>query len=264
MTTSRWKTAALLSASLLLVPLGAANSQTSRRAARNAPSAAAQAPARVDPQAVQALRNMSAYLRTLTTFEIRADTTREEVDRNGQKLQFSGTIDYKVRRPNGLLIQSNENGRQRQLIYDGKTLVLYTPERGYYARVAAPPTIRETLALAADRYDIHPPLVDLFKWGNGEDNAQLLTSGYRVGGATVDGQPADQYAFRQNGVDWQIWIAKGDRPLPLRAVVTTTSDPVQPQFRADLNWKTAARFADNTFVFQPPADAKQIGIASLQ
>jgi hypothetical protein len=47
-------------------------------------------------------------------------------------------------------------------------------------------------------------------------------------------------------------------------VVTSTSDPVQPQFRADLNWNTAAQFADNTFVFQPPADAKQIGIASLQ
>lgn len=262
MTASHWRAATLVSASLLLVPLQAANS-AQRHHHRRAAATQTQAQ-RVDPQSVQALRNMGAYLRTLTNFEIRSDTARDEVDQSGQKLQFFGTIDYKVRRPNGLVIRSNEERRQRELVYDGRTLTIFTPEKGYYAQIAAPPTIRETLDLAADRYDIHPPIVDLFKWGTGDEGLNKLTSGRRVGDAIVNGQSADHYAFRQKGVDWQIWIAKGDKPLPLRVVVTSTSDPVQPQFRASLSWNTAAQFADNTFDFRPPADARQIGIASIQ
>lgn len=273
-----WRVAAALSGGLLLLPLEAAHNA----AAQQAPAPRAPLPGRapqppsiqprggapasaraVQPQAVQALRNMSAYLRTLGSFEVRVSTTRDELDANGQKLQFVGNLDYKVRRPNGFVITSDESGRTRQLLYDGKTLTLFTPSTGFYARVSAPPTIRQTLTLAADRYDIRPPLVDLFKWGEGDDGVRRLTSGYRVGEATVEGQLADQYAFRQSGVDWQIWIARGARPLPLRVAVTSTAEPERPTFNADLSWKTREQFADNTFAFHPPASAVQIGIASI-
>lgn len=251
------RAAALLSGGLLLIPIQATYAApVSARSSAHA--------SRIDPQAVQALRNMSAYLRTLDTFQIHVATDRQEIDERGRKRNWAGTIDYMVRRPNGLLIRSNETGRMRELVYNGKTLTLYTPSVGYYAQVPAPPTIRQTLALAADRYDVHPPLVDLFKWGEGEHDARSLTSARFVRADAVDGQPADEYAFTRKGVAYRIWIAQGARPVPLRVTVTGVNQPERLTFKADLAWTTTTQFADNTFDFQPSAGSRQIGIASSQ
>jgi hypothetical protein len=211
---------------------------------------------------VQALRNMSAYLRTLSNFQIRAVTDREEVGPLGQTIHNTGTIDYKVRVPTGFVVRSNEGGRQRELVYDGKTLTLFTPNSGFYAHVPAPPTIRQTLALAADRYDIHPPLVELFRWSAGDAHERKLTSARWVGPAVVNGQPVDEYAFRQPGRAWRIWIAQGSRPVPVQIAVTGVDQPKRLTFKSNLAWNTGAQFAENTFAWSPPAGARQIGIAS--
>ena len=260
MIASRWRAALLVSSGLLLIPLQAAQS-----APQSAPSHASQTVVgsrSIDPRALEALRNMSAYLRTLSSFQIHAATNREEIGDRGQIIHYTGNIDYKIRRPNGFLVRSNEAGRQRQLSYDGKTLTLFTPNTGYYTSVKAPPTIRETLAMAADHYDIHPPLVELFKWSAGDVRERKLTSARWVGQTVVNGQQADEYAFRQPGRTWRIAIARGDRPLPLRISVTGTDTPKRLTFSSTLAWNTSTQFAENTFAFNPPPGARQIGIAS--
>ena len=131
---------------------------------------------------------------------------------------------------------------------------------GYYASMPAPPTIRALLDVLYDKYDITLPLEDLFIWGTDQDWHSDLKTGTRVGYAHINGQDADQYAFREKGVDWQIWIAQGDKPLPLRVVINSTDDPARPQFEANLTWNTAPQFSADTFTFTPPADAKAIVI----
>jgi hypothetical protein len=245
---------------LLITPL-----QATPSAAASAPAHASRSATRsraVDPRALEAVRNMSAYLRTLSSFQIQATTSRDEIGLRGQKVSYTGTIDYKVRRPNGFVVQSNEAGRQRKLVYDGKTLTLFTPNNGYYASVPAPPTIRETLAVAADRYDIHPPLVELFKWSAGDVHEHKITSARWVGPVVVNGQSADEYAFRGRGRSWRIAIARGPRPVPLRISVTGTDQPKRLTFTSNLAWNTDTQFAQNTFAFQPPPGARQIGIAT--
>jgi hypothetical protein len=248
MTLRRLLTAGLLAASLL-----------APGAALAAAAAANPVPAAVEPAAYDALKRMSAYLNTLKSFEVRSTTVRDEVVSNGQKLQFGGTVTYKVRRPDGFVIETAEDRRVRQLIYDGKSLALYAPRMGFYARVDAPPTIRQTLD-ALESYDVHIPLEDLFVWGTDNDWRGALKAGYVVGYAHINGQDAVQYAFREEGVDWQIWIAEGDKPLPLRVVITSTDSPSQPQFSSDLTWNTAPQFDAAAFTFTPPADAKPIPI----
>jgi hypothetical protein len=231
--------------------------------AKPAPGAQASAvDAYVDKAALEALSRMSAYLRTLQSFQVSSDTVREVVDDSDQKLQLLGSTIYKVRRPDGFNIEIAEDRKVRQVIYDGKSLTLFSPRMGYYATVAAPPTIREVLKLAGEKYGVTVPLEDLFVWGTDEDWRGDLTYGLVVGYARVHGQDADQYAFRQKGVDWQIWIARGDKPLPLRVVVTGTDDPAKPQFESDLTWDTAPQFAAATFAFTPPAGARPIVIKS--
>jgi hypothetical protein len=248
--------AALLVGSLSIAPGTPANSADATPVAK--PGAAK---SDVDPQAVDALNKMGAYLRTLKTFEIKAVTTDERVLDNDQKVQFTGTADYKVRRPNGFQITVADDRKVRQFYYDGKSLTVFSPRMGFYASVAAPGTIRETLKAAYDKFGIELPLEDIFRWGTSDDHHTDLTSGLVIGYATVNGLAADQYAFREEGVDWQIWIARGDKPMPLKAVITTTDDDAQPQFSAVLSWTTNANFGNDTFAFKAPANAKPIKIA---
>jgi hypothetical protein len=236
-----------------------ASAQPAKTAA--APTSSASATPKIEPDARAALNRMGAYLRTLQSFEVVADTSRDQVTDDGQKLQFDGTVTYQVRRPDGFLITTSDDRRVRKLYYDGKSLTLFSPRMGFYATVAAPANIKDTMALIQDRYGIEVPLVDLFKWGTPDDGSAKLISGYNVGYAKIGDVECDQYAFSQPGVNWQIWISKGDKALPLKVVITSLDDPTQPQYEAKLKWSPTETFAADTFSFKAPPDAKQIKIA---
>jgi len=222
-----------------------------------APARAVQpAPVGVDPRAVDALTRMSAYLRTLSTFQITLQTQRDDVDVYGQLITLGGGAVYKVRRPDAFSINLALPSMSAQYVYDGKTVTVYDSRTNAYAKVQAPATIGATLALAEEKYGATVPLDDLFTWSEGDSRAKALTSAHYIGKAQIGGQTASQYAFRQPGVDWQIWIADGSKPMPLRVLIVASKDPARPQFRADLTWNTAPQFAPAAFSFVPPKNAR--------
>ncbi len=227
------------------------------------PAAASAAAPAVDPAAVAALENMGKYLRTLKDFTVHADTTIELVMEDGQKLQFPGAVDYKVRAPDRLQLDLHSDRKERQMFYDGKSLTVYGPKAQYYATVDAPPTIRELLGTVEQRYGIEMPLADLFLWGTDQAPTSALTSATLVGPARINGTVTDQYAFRQDGADWQVWIEQGPKPLPRRLVITTTDDPAQPQYASTLTWNTAAGLKDSAFTFTPPKDSHRIQMVAV-
>jgi hypothetical protein len=217
---------------------------------------------KVDTNAVNALRRMGTYLRALKQFEIDASATRDEVTANKEKVQVAGTVQYLVRVPNMLRADIRTDRKQRQIFYDGKSLTVFAPRMHFYATVPAPPTIRETLDSASQRLGIEFPLVDLFLWGTPDDGVKELTSARYIGPAYVDGILTDQYAFREKGADWQLWIQSGNTPVPKRLVITTTSNPALPQYAATLKWTLTSTFNDSEFSFVPPRGTERITFTS--
>lgn len=67
----------------------------------------------------------------------------------------------------------------------------------------------------------------------------------------------------QAQAEWQVWIRRGDQPLPLRMVVTDTTDAARPQFVADLSWNLNPSIANDQFTFRPPGGARQIVFGEL-
>ena len=247
---------ALAGASLAVLATGASFAATAP--AKPAAATASQ----VEPSAVQALARMSAYLKTNPNIQVTSNLERDEVDNYGQTLTFNGQTIYKVKAPNAFDIEVSEGETTRQFIYDGKSVTVFDPKTTFYARFDAAPTIRQTLDIAEARYGVTVPLDDLFHWDQGDDGAKLLTSAHFVGKAKLGEQDTDHYAFRQPGVDWQIWIASGAKPAPVRVVIVASDDPARPRFQADLSWDTAPQFAADTFVFTPPPGAKAIPIVA--
>lgn len=219
----------------------------------------------IDPEAMAALERMGAYLRTLQTFELHTQTTTEEITADtAQKLQFAGSAVYRVRRPAGFFVETRTDRKHRQFFYDGSTFTIYSPRMHFYAQTDAPETNAATIQAIEDRLDIHLPLTDLFYWGTPEAETSNITEASVIGPATIDGVETGHYAFRQGDVDWQIWIERGDRPLPRKIVITTTTQPEQPQYTAVLDWTVNPTFRDAIFAFTPGADARRIQFAENQ
>ena len=216
----------------------------------------------VDPKAVDALRKMGAHLRSLKTFGVQVEGVRDEVSSDGQKIQLAGTISYLVRTPNKLRADIRTDRKQRQVFYDGKTLTVYAPRMSYYASAAAPPTIRGMLDQATNKLGLEFPVADLFTWGTDRDGVNDLTAGRYVGPAYINGVDTDHYAFRQADADWQVWIERGNNPLPRKLVITTTTEPSEPQYAATLKWDLGAVVNDASFVFIPPKNVTRIPFAT--
>ena len=216
----------------------------------------------LDAGATAALDRMAAYMRTLNVFRVEARTTLDEVLENGQKVQSEGMVEMLVRRPDRLRARITGEGKSRILFYDGKNFTLYGDRTGYYATAAAPPTIVELIDVLDAKYGIEMPLVDLYYWGTDRASKEKITSAIDVGPSAIDGTSCEQYAFRQEGLDWQIWIQQGPNPLPRKFILTTTDDDARPEYASTMKWDLAPAFNEAAFTFNPPATAKKIVFGS--
>jgi hypothetical protein len=207
---------------------------------------------------------MSAYLSTLSSVQVNSKTSLDVVTDAGQRITLDGAVRYRIRRPDGFVINVKTDSKERSFYYDGKTFTVYAPQLGYYATAPAPPTIRKTLDAIEQKFGIELPLEDLFRWNDATDNpAENLTSGVYVGTATIDGVETDHYAFRQPKTDWQIWIQKGAKPLPVRVVIVDLTDSANPTYVARLTWNANAPIVPGEFTYHPTKDAKLIRLSEV-
>jgi len=211
----------------------------------------------VEPKAVNALKAMGIFLRDQQSFTVETTSETDYDLANGQTVRMQKHGDLHVRRPDRLQAHISSDRKDRQFFYDGKTFVMYAPKLGYYTRVDAPPTINQLADTLETKYGLELPLVDLFRWGTPGAPTDELTSAKYIGPATIDGVQTDQYAFRQKGVDWQLWIQQG-KPVPRKILLTTTDDPNRPQHSVEMTWQFNTSQPDSLFTFNPPKTAAQI------
>jgi hypothetical protein len=215
----------------------------------------------VEPAAVAALEKMGAYLRTLRTFQAESESTTETVLADGLKSQDSKKVTLLARRPDRLMAEVQAENGANFYFFNGKTFTLFARDQGYYATVPAPATIRELADMLEKKFDIQLPLVDLFLWGDPSFTQPKITAAIDLGPSNVKDTTCEQYAFRQEGLDWQVWIQQGDFPLPRKLVLTTTTDEARPQHTVVLNWNVAPSYNEDAFTFDPPAGVRKIVFA---
>ncbi len=207
--------------------------------------------------AIQALGNMSEYLRSLDKFTVHAQVNVDEVLANGQKVQLTKSVEVTADRPSSLRATTSTMYSQREFYFDGKIFTLYSPRLGFYASFDAPATIGEVVVKAKDNFDVEMPLADLFYWGTDADASDDIEEAIVVGVDKIDGISCNHFAFRQKEVDWQICIQRGDTPLPLKLVITSKEETAQPQHASVMKWDTAPSLSGQSYTFVPhDGDAK--------
>jgi hypothetical protein len=246
--------------SLLAILLVAPSTYAQTPPAGAAPAAASA----VDQASIQALKDMGAFLQTLKRFRVSTELTGERVLADGQKLQHTATADMDVDRPNKIRVVMHSARSERELIYDGKTVTLYTPAQKYYSTVEFADAIGGLIKRLEERFGVELPLADLFLWGTPAAPLDKIESAMNAGQDFIGDDLCNQYAFRQGTIDWQVWITTGSKPLPRKIVITNRADEARPQSVSLIDWNLKPTFKDSVFKFTPPKGATKIDIVPLK
>ena len=230
-----------------------------------APAATAQPPANaVDPASIQALKSMGTYLQTLKRFQARTAVSGERVLMDGQKLQHSASATVDVVRPNKVRARMVSARSERELIFDGKTVSLYTPAQKIYSSVEFNDTLEGLIGKLQEKYGVEMPLSDLFVWGTPSAPFDKIESAMNAGQDFIGDDLCDHYAFRQGNLDWQVWVTTGTRTLPRKIVITNRSDEARPQSVSLITWNLNPTFKDSSFTFVPPKGATKAEIVPVK
>jgi hypothetical protein len=251
-----------LTASLVIAALVFCASVSPRLLATDR-QATSQGISNIDPDVMAALNKMGAYLRSLKAFQVEGEVTNDNVLDDGEIITEIKTNTLLAVSPNLLRAELKSDDKDVFLFYDGKNFTVYGKLVNYYATVPAPATTAELVDKIYDEYGVEIPLVDLFKWGTDDSAIKKITSAYDVGPSTVQGITCEHYAFRQQGLDWQIWIQLGEYPLPRKFVIRTLTDDARPQHTSNLIWNLAPSYNEAAFAFDPPPGALRIELKDI-
>jgi hypothetical protein len=219
---------------------------------------------KLDVDAEAALNRMGAALRGMNSFEVRSDATSETVYDGKHKVMSRTVTTYSISRPDKMTVDMQTDTGHRRFYYNGKSMTVVGMKIGKYLTLPVTGSINEVFTKAYEQFGIEFPLQDLFRWGDPSSNVVRPTSGFRVGGSTIDGVSVSQYAFRQPGVDFQVWLEDGVQALPRKLVITDTDSPAQPQYVATFTWNRTPNLSAESFNFTPRPGDTQIDLAALK
>ena len=159
---------------------------------------------------------MSDYLAAQTAISFDYNATLEVVTNDGQKLALASSGTVTLNRPDKIRATRSGGFVDAETLFDGKTLTLLGKNAKKYAQVDVPGTIDHLIDELKDKYDRPLPAADLLI---SNSYAVLMEDVYNskdLGSGVINGTECDFLAFRKDEVDFQIWIAQGDRPLSVQ------------------------------------------------
>lgn len=220
------------------------------------PAGAAEDAPSIEPRAAEILKAALAHLAGAASISVRAEVFDEATLATGEKIQYPGTLQLSLRRPDRL--QYTIDGEQRRMAawYDGTAFSLLDRDKNVCASTPAAQNLAALFDQMEKSLGFRPPLSVLMREDSVEVVIKRITSGFYAGLGEVDGVPCHHLAFRQQGIDWQIWIAAEGAPVIRRIVVTRKQVPGAPQLSfTSFTWNFNPSLSDGLFRFEPPPGA---------
>jgi hypothetical protein len=224
------------------------------------PGGAQPAAAKIDPKADEHLKAMSKYLAGLKAFSFQVEEFFDDVQEDGQKLQFSNQRRVTVRRPNNIAGETEGDTASTRFFYDGKKVTVHDKTHKTYAvEKVAGGTIDAMLDELHSKYGTTQPMADFLFSDPYKVFTEHVRGGEYVGLHHVGKTKCHHLAFRQKLLDWQIWIEAGDKPLPRKLVITFRRKAGEPQYYAIIHrWDVSPTVNDATFQFTPPEGVRKV------
>ena len=216
-----------------------------------------------EAQAKSLFKAMSDYVAAQKSIFIEYDSIFEVVTKENQKLGLTSSGTVTLSRPDKIRAARTGGFANVELVFDGKTLTVLAKSADAYAQVDVPGSIDHLVDELRDTYHRPVPAADLLMSSPYDQLMPLVVDAKDLGSGVIRGQECDHLAFRTNDVDWQIWIAQGERPYSCRYVITSKKITGFPQYTIDVRtWKTGADVASD-FSAKIPAGANKVAPRDL-
>ena len=182
-----------------------------------------------EADAKRILKAMSDYMAAQKSLSFGFDATLEVVTNDEQKLALASSGTVALKRPDKIRVMRYGGFADVEMSFDGKMLTLLGKNRNLYTQLEVPGTIDHLVDELKDKYNRPLPAADLLLSNSYDDLMHGVIDVKDLGSGVIGGVECDYLAFRTNDVDWQIWIAQGDRPYACRFVITSKKISGGPQ-----------------------------------
>jgi hypothetical protein len=216
------------------------------------------------PDARQIMMRMADFLSKAPNWSVTIHTAYDAVQPDGYKIEWNDVRAVALSRPNRLRVESERSdGTHTLLVFDGKQITTFDESANVYAQASHPGSVDDAAVYFVRDLRMRLPLAVLLMSRLPTELQQRVQSVEYVEKTTTLGPVTDHIVGRTPTVDFQLWIAQGERPLLLRAVLTYKNAPGQPQFRAQFtHWNFDIEPSDSVFTFTPPEGANKIPFAA--
>jgi hypothetical protein len=213
-------------------------------------------------EASEILVHMTDFIAAAPVFTMIGHGGNEELQQDGQLLEFGAHLTLAIQRPSQANLRiDTRDGANATLILDGETISIYSVKDNMYVydTTRQPGDINTSLDFLAAQFGI-PRQLGFFLSKDFTASLSRVKSGYRVGESIIDGVMCDHLALRNEKLDVQVWIEKGNEPAPRRIVITHKELQAQPSVWVQFTeWDFSPDLSERIFTHSPPQDAERVG-----
>jgi len=211
----------------------------------------------------QILKAMSDYLAAQKTISAAFDSALEVMTPQGEKIQFNSSGTLLLQRPNEIRLTRTGGYADVELLLDGKTATLYGKNLNSYVQLDGVSSVDQLIDTLRDR-GMSIPGADLLLGNVYETlNADVIEAKH-IGLGVINGVECEHLAFRNQDVDWQLWVQVGAKPIPCKYVITSKAVGMAPQYTLVIrDWKTDVPVDETAFAFKPAEGAKKVEPSAL-
>jgi hypothetical protein len=218
-----------------------------------------------EADAKRLLKAMTDYMAAQKTLSFEYDATLEIVTRDEQKLALASSGTATLSRPDKIRATRAGGFADVEMSFDGKTLTLLGKNLNIYAQQDMPGTLNHLVDELRFKHNRPLPAADLLLPDSYEALMHDVVDVKDLGSGVIGGVECDYLAFRTKEVDWQIWIAQGERPYPCRYSITSKLISGGPQYTVQIrDWKAGAEVAATDFSFKNTSNARKVDLKNLE
>jgi hypothetical protein len=210
------------------------------------------------------LKSMSDYIASQSSTAATFDSDIEVVSHDLQKIQYTSSGEIKLSRPNKVYARRTGGYADVEFFYDGNTFAVQSRDHKAYAQGPAPKNIDELIDRLRTEYAVEAPGAILLSSNIFDELISDVIDAKHVGLGVINGVECEHLAFRNEETDWQIWVARGNRPIPCKFIITSKAVTAAPQYTLRIKeWQSEPKIDAEAFAFKPQADTKKVEFGQL-
>ena len=212
------------------------------------------------PDGCAVLMRMAYYLANIPAWSVTVHTSYDVVQSDGFRIEWSERREVTVRRPGRLRIESERNdGALSLVLFDGRKITILDDWAHVYAQEARQGKADDTMIYLIQKLGMELPFAVMQP-----TELRSVQAVQYLGCTVTQWKPADHIAVETPTADFQMWIARGNQPLPLRVVINYKDPRGWPQLRAQFfGWNLKTKPTEALFSFKAPSGVRMIPFATL-